>query len=118
MSSNSRSNKVTVFILETFVQISLVNSSGVEIANATTAVCKGNFHPAFEETFSFPAIEFELPNLTVAFSVFCKKFRNKELLGEFCIGRESTGEREQLHWDEMMDAKGEPIKGWYTLGQE
>lgn len=102
---------------ETFVQVALLNSHGNEIANGKTSVCKGSFHPVFEETFYLPAIEFELPDLTVIFSVYCKRFRRKELIGWFGIGRESTGEREQLHWDEMIGSRGEPIKGWYTLNQ-
>lgn len=97
--------------------MALLNSHGNEIANGKTSVCKGSFHPVFEETFYLPAIEFELPDLTVVFSVYCKRFRRKELIGWFGIGRESTGEREQLHWDEMIGSRGEPIKGWYTLNQ-
>ena len=102
---------------EAFVEVSLLNANGGEIANAKTGVCKGSFHPTFEETFYFPAIEFELTGLTLIFSVFCKKFRKKELIGWFGIGRESTGERERLHWDEMIDACGESIRGWYVVGQ-
>ena len=111
--------KVFFFIItEAFVEISLLNSNGGEISNVKTGVCKGSFHPTFEETFYFPAIEFELAGLTLVFSVYCKRFRKKELMGWFSIGRESTGEREQLHWDEMIAARGEPIKGWYVLSQE
>ncbi len=109
--------KQCFMISEAFVEISLLNANGGEIANAKTGVCKGSFHPTFEETFYFPAIEFELAGLTLVFSVYCKKFRKKELIGWFGIGRESTGEREQLHWDEMIDARGEPIRGWYVLSQ-
>lgn len=103
---------------EAFVEVSLLNANGSEISNQKTGVCKGSFHPAFEETFYFPAIEFDLTGLTLVFSVYCKKFRKKELIGWFGIGRESTGERQQLHWDEMIDARGEPIRGWYALSQE
>ncbi|XP_028398734.1 synaptotagmin-14-like [Dendronephthya gigantea] len=102
---------------EAFVEVSLLNSNGGEISCARTGACKGSFHPTFEETFYFPAIEFELSGLTLVVSVYYKKFRKKELIGWFGIGRQSTGEREQLHWDEMIDSRGEPIKGWYVLGQ-
>ena len=108
--------EVSFLLIEAFVEVSLLNSNGGEISCAKTGVCKGSFHPTFEETFYFPAIEFELSGLTLIFSVYYKKFRKKELIGWFGIGRESTGDREQLHWDEMIDARGEAIKGWYLLG--
>lgn len=103
------------FTSEVFVEISLFNANGDKISNGKTGVCKGSFHPVFEESFYFPAIEFELSGLTLVFSVYGQKFRKKELVGWFGIGCESTGEREKLHWEETIHARGEAIKGWYVL---
>ena len=96
----------------------LLNAHGGELASAQTTVSQRSFHPTVEQTFYFPAIEFELDCLTLVITVLNKKFRRPTLIGTFRLGRESTGERERVHWDLMTEADGEPVEGWHFLTNE
>ena len=46
---------------------------------------------------------------------FLKKMRRKEIVGWFSIGRDNTGEEELIHWREMLEAKGRPVRKWHVL---
>lgn len=41
--------------------------------------------------------------------------RRKEIIGWFSMGRDNTGEDEEAHWKEMIEAKGQPRKRWHIL---
>ena len=59
--------------------------------------------PEYNENFVFQIIEFELPSVSLMFSVVnIKKMRRKEIIGWFSMGRDNTGEDEEAHWKEMM----------------
>ena len=74
------------------------------------------FDPEFNETFVFQIIEFDLPSVSLMFSIMnIKKMRRKEIVGWFSIGRDNTGEEELIHWREMLEAKGRPVRKWHVL---
>lgn len=74
------------------------------------------YDPEFNETFVFQIIEFELPSVSLMFSIVnIKKMRRKEIIGWFSIGHDNTGEDEETHWKEMSEAKGKPVKRWHVL---
>lgn len=94
----------------------MFNSIGQQLSKSKTSTRRNMFDPEFNETFVFQIIEFELPSVSIMFSVVnIKKMRRKEILGWFSIGHDSTGDEEDLHWRSMINAKGQSIRRWHIL---
>ncbi|XP_015781847.1 synaptotagmin-14 [Tetranychus urticae] len=101
---------------DTYVKLALVSSSGQEIARSKTSVRRGQPNPTFKETFLFQVALFQLPDVTLLISVYNKRsMKRKEMIGWFSLGRNSTGEEEKSHWNDMKETRGEQIARWHVL---
>ncbi|XP_032238358.2 synaptotagmin-16 isoform X2 [Nematostella vectensis] len=101
---------------DTYVKVSMFNSIGQQLSKSKTSIRRSMYDPEFNETFVFQIIEFELPSVSLMFSVVnIKKMRRKEIMGWFSMGRDNTGEDEESHWKEMIEGKGKAVKRWHVL---
>lgn len=101
---------------DTFVKLSLMSSSGQEIARSKTSVRRGQPNPLFKETFVFQVALFQLPDVTLMVSVYNKRsMKRKEMIGWFSLGLNSSGEEELSHWNDMRENKGEQVCRWHVL---
>ncbi|CAG2101545.1 unnamed protein product [Medioppia subpectinata] len=101
---------------DTYIKLSLVSSSGQEIARSKTSVRRGQPNPLFKETFIFQIALFQLPDVTLMISVYNKRSMNrKEMIGWFSLGFNSSGDEELSHWNDMRDSKGEQVCRWHVL---
>lgn len=101
---------------DTYVKLSLVSSSGQEIARSKTSVRRGQPNPLFKETFVFQVALFQLPDVTLMVSVYNKRsMKRKEMIGWFSLGLNSSGEEELAHWNDMRENKGEQVCHWHIL---
>ncbi len=104
------------FFLDTYVKVAMFNSIGQQLSKCKTSIRRNMIDPEFNETFVFQIIEFELPSVSIMFSVInIKKMRRKEIIGWFSIGHDSTGDEEDVHWRAVMNARGQPIRRWHIL---
>lgn len=95
---------------DTYIKLSLVSSLGQEIARSKTTIRRGQPNPTFKETFVFQVALFQLPDVSLLVSVYNKRsIKRKEMIGWFSLGRNSTGEEEKSHWNDMRDANGEQV---------
>lgn len=102
--------------LDTYVKVAMFNSIGQQLSKCKTSIRRNMVDPEFNETFVFQIIEFELPSVSIMFSVVnIKKMRRKEIIGWFSIGHDSTGNEEDAHWRAVMNARGQPIRRWHIL---
>lgn len=44
-----------------------------------------------------------------------KNIKRKERVGWFIMGRNSSGDEESAHWEEMTQFKGELLSRWHIL---
>ncbi|XP_058946217.2 synaptotagmin-16-like isoform X1 [Pocillopora verrucosa] len=101
---------------DTYVKVAMFNSIGQQLSKSKTSIRRSMCDPEYNENFVFQIIEFELPSVSLMFSVVnIKKMRRKEIIGWFSMGRDNTGEDEEAHWKEMIEAKGQPRKRWHIL---
>ncbi|XP_067122964.1 synaptotagmin-14-like [Centruroides vittatus] len=101
---------------DTYVKLSLVSSSGQEIARSKTSVRRGQPNPLFKETFVFQVALFQSPDVTLMVSVYNKRStKRKEMIGWFSLGLNSSGEEELAHWNDMRENKGEQVCHWHIL---
>lgn len=95
---------------DTYVKCTLLSSAGHEIGRNKTTVKRSSPNPVFKQTFAFQVALFQLPDVSLMISVYNKKSMNrKEMIGWFSLGCNSSGEEENLHWNEMRDSKGEQV---------
>ncbi|KAK2554173.1 Synaptotagmin-14 [Acropora cervicornis] len=105
--------------VNTYVKVAMFNSIGQQLSKSKTSIRRSMCDPEYNENFVFQIIEFELPSVSLMFSVVnIKKMRRKEIIGWFSMGRDNTGEDEEAHWKEMIEAKGQPRKRWHILSAE
>lgn len=101
---------------DTYVKLSLVSSTGQEIARSKTSVRRGQPNPLFKETFVFQVALFQLPDVTLMVAVYNKRsMKRKEMIGWFSLGLNSSGEEELSHWNDMRENKGEQVCRWHVL---
>lgn len=73
---------------DTYVKLSLMNSSGQEVQRCKTSIRRGQPNPLFKETFMLQVALFQLPEVTLMVSVYNKKsMKKKEMIGWFSLGR-------------------------------
>uniref|UniRef100_A0A3Q2YET7 Synaptotagmin XIVb n=1 Tax=Hippocampus comes TaxID=109280 RepID=A0A3Q2YET7_HIPCM len=94
-----------------------VSKSSKEMSKFKTAVCRGQPSPSYKETFVFQVALFQLTDVSLVLSVFCRRssMRPRERLGWVSLGHSSTGEEELAHWTEMKEAEGQQVCHWHTL---
>ncbi|XP_071485094.1 synaptotagmin-14-like isoform X1 [Diadema antillarum] len=101
---------------DSYVKVALMSSSGFEVSKSKTSVRRGQSNPTFKETFFFQVAQFQLPEMTLLFSVFNKKgMKRKESIGWFSMGLSNSSEEEIGHWSEMRESKGHQVCRWHAL---
>ncbi|XP_047194182.1 synaptotagmin-14 isoform X1 [Hippoglossus stenolepis] len=102
---------------DTYVKLTMLDSKGKEMSKCKTAVCRGQPNPTYKETFMFQVALFQLSEVSLVVSVFCRRssMKPRERLGCVSLGLNSTGEEQQAHWTEMKDAEGQQVCHWHTL---
>ncbi|XP_077443323.1 synaptotagmin-14b isoform X5 [Stigmatopora argus] len=102
---------------DTYVTLTMLDSKGKEMSKFKTAVCRGQPSPAYKETFVFQVALFQLSDVSLVLSVFCRRssLRPRERLGWVSMGHSSTGEEQLAHWTEMKEAEGQQVCHWHTL---
>ncbi|XP_068505330.1 synaptotagmin-14 isoform X3 [Syngnathus scovelli] len=102
---------------DTYVTVTMLDSKGKEMSKFKTAVCRGQPSPAYKETFVFQVALFQLSDVSLVLSVFCRRstLRPRERLGWVSLGHSSTGEEQLAHWTEMKEAEGQQVCHWHTL---
>ncbi|XP_040919649.1 synaptotagmin-14-like isoform X2 [Toxotes jaculatrix] len=102
---------------DTYVKLTMLDSKGKEMSKYKTAVCRGQPNPTYKETFVFQVALFQLSEVSLVVSVFCRRssMRPRERLGWVSLGLNSTGEEQLAHWTEMKEAEGQQVCHWHTL---
>ncbi|XP_047429284.1 synaptotagmin-14b isoform X3 [Mugil cephalus] len=102
---------------DTYVKLTMLDSKGKEMSKCKTAVCRGQPNPTYKETFVFQVALFQLSEVSLVLSVFCRRssMRPRERLGWVSLGLNSTSEEQQQHWSEMKEAEGQQVCHWHTL---
>ncbi|KAM8832764.1 synaptotagmin-14b isoform 3-T5 [Spinachia spinachia] len=103
--------------VNTYVKLTMLDSKGKEMSKYKTAVCRGQPNPTYKETFLFQVALFQLSEVSLVLSVFCRRssMRPRERLGWVSLGLSSTCEEQQSHWTEMKEAAGRQVCHWHTL---
>nr|XP_039247657.1 synaptotagmin-10-like isoform X2 [Styela clava] len=101
---------------DTFVKLSLLNSACQEMSQSKTTIRRGQPNPVFKETFFFQVALFQLGEVTLMVSVYNKRtIKKKEMIGWVSMGRNSSSEPDEQHWQEMKEGKGQQVCRWHTL---
>ncbi|XP_041831883.1 synaptotagmin-14b isoform X2 [Melanotaenia boesemani] len=102
---------------DTYVKLTMLDSKGKEMSKCKTAVCRGQPNPTYKETFVFQVALFQLSEVSLVLSVFCRRssMKPREKLGWVSLGLNSTSEEQQAHWTEMREAEGQQVCHWHTL---
>ncbi|XP_054617267.1 synaptotagmin-14b isoform X2 [Dunckerocampus dactyliophorus] len=102
---------------DTYVTLTMLDSKGKEMSKCKTAVCRGQPSPSYKETFVFQVALFQLSEVSLVLSVFCRRssMRPRERVGWVSLGLNSTGEEQLAHWTEMKEAEGQQVCHWHTL---
>ncbi|XP_056283634.1 synaptotagmin-14b isoform X2 [Pseudoliparis swirei] len=100
---------------DTYVKLTMLDSKGKRMSKFKTAVCRGQPNPTYKETFLFQVALFQLSEVSLVLSVFCRRssMRPRERLGWASLGLNSTGEEQQSHWTEMKEAEGQQTDYWW-----
>nr|XP_057912469.1 synaptotagmin-14b isoform X3 [Doryrhamphus excisus] len=103
--------------VNTYVTLSMLDSKGKEMSKCKTAVCRGQPSPTYKETFVFQVALFQLSEVSLVLSVFCRRssMRPRERVGWVSLGLNSTSEEQLAHWTEMKEAEGQQVCHWHTL---
>ncbi|XP_034433367.1 synaptotagmin-16 isoform X2 [Hippoglossus hippoglossus] len=101
---------------DTYGRLSLLNSVGQEISRCKTSVRRGQPNPVYKETFVFQVALFQLSDVTLLVSIYSRRsMKRKEMVGWISLGQNSSGEEEQLHWQDMKESRGQQVCRWHVL---
>ncbi|XP_074548100.1 synaptotagmin-16 isoform X1 [Halichoeres trimaculatus] len=101
---------------DTYGRLTLLNSVGQEISRCKTSVRRGQPNPVYKETFVFQVALFQLSDVTLLVSIYNRRsMKRKEMVGWIALGMNSSGEEEQLHWQDMKDSRGQQVCRWHVL---
>ncbi|KAM3870910.1 synaptotagmin-16 [Diretmus argenteus] len=101
---------------DTYGRLTLLNSVGQEISRCKTSVRRGQPNPVYKETFVFQVALFQLSDVTLMVSIYNRRsMKRKEMVGWIALGQNSSGEEEQLHWQDMKDSRGQQVCRWHVL---
>ncbi|XP_060938192.1 synaptotagmin-16 [Limanda limanda] len=101
---------------DTYGRLSLLNSMGQEISRCKTSVRRGQPNPVYKETFMFQVALFQLSDVTLLVSIYSRRsMKRKEMVGWISLGQNSSGEEEQLHWQDMKESRGQQVCRWHVL---
>ncbi|XP_060516214.1 synaptotagmin-16 [Cylas formicarius] len=104
---------------DSYIKLSLVSSTGQELAHSKTSVRRSQPNPLFKETFVFQVALFQLADVTLMVAVYNRKgvTKKKEMIGWFSLGLNSSGAEELAHWMDMKEFQQEQICRWHILVQ-
>nr|XP_061843216.1 synaptotagmin-14-like isoform X2 [Nerophis lumbriciformis] len=104
--------------VNTYVTLSMLDSKGKEMSKCKTAVCRGQPCPTYKETFVFQVALFQLSEVSLVLSVFCRRssMRPRERVGWVSLGLNSTGEEQLAHWTEMKESEGQQSWDFSSTG--
>ncbi|XP_034715025.1 synaptotagmin-16 [Etheostoma cragini] len=101
---------------DTYGRLTLLNSVGQEISRCKTSVRRGQPNPVYKESFVFQVALFQLSDVTLLVSVYNRRsMKRKEMVGWVALGQNSSGEEEQLHWQDMKESRGQQVCRWHVL---
>uniref|UniRef100_A0A8C2WP94 Synaptotagmin XVI n=2 Tax=Cyclopterus lumpus TaxID=8103 RepID=A0A8C2WP94_CYCLU len=101
---------------DTYGCLTLLNSVGQEISRCKTSVRRGQPNPVYKETFIFQVALFQLSDVTLLVSIYNRRsMKRKEMVGWIALGQNSSGEEEQLHWQDMKESRGQQVCRWHFL---
>lgn len=101
---------------DTYGRLTLLNSVGQEISRCKTSVRRGQPNPVYKETFVFQVALFQLSDVTLLVSIYNRRsMKRKEMVGWIALGMNSSGEEEQLHWQDMKESRGQQVCRWHVL---
>ncbi|XP_062325862.1 synaptotagmin-16 isoform X2 [Osmerus eperlanus] len=101
---------------DTYGKLTLLNSVGQEISRCKTSVRRGQPNPVYKETFVFQVALFQLSDVTLMVSIYNRRsMKRKEMVGWIALGQNSSGEEEQLHWQDMKEGRGQQVCRWHVL---
>ncbi|XP_060727684.1 synaptotagmin-16 isoform X1 [Tachysurus vachellii] len=101
---------------DTYVKLTLLNSTGQEISRCKTSVRRGHPNPVFKETFVFQVALFQLSDVTLMAAVYNRRnMKRKEMIGWLALGQNSSGEEESLHWQDMKESSNQQVCRWHAL---
>ncbi|XP_068607800.1 synaptotagmin-16 [Brachionichthys hirsutus] len=101
---------------DTYGRLILLNSVGHEISRCKTSVRRGQPNPVYKETFMFQVALFQLSDVTLLVSIYTRRsMKRKEMVGWIAMGQNSSGEEEQLHWQDMKESPGQQVCRWHVL---
>ncbi|KAF3700721.1 Synaptotagmin-16 Chr14Syt Synaptotagmin 14-like protein Synaptotagmin XIV-related protein [Channa argus] len=101
---------------DTYGRLTLLNSVGQEISRCKTSVRRGQPNPVYKETFVFQVALFQLSDVTLLISIYNRRsMKRKEMVGWIALGQNSSGEEEQLHWQDMKESRGQQVCRWHVL---
>ncbi|KAM9708750.1 synaptotagmin-16 isoform 2-T2 [Menidia menidia] len=101
---------------DTYGRLTLLNSVGQEISRCKTSVRRGQPNPVYKETFVFQVALFQLSDVTLLVSIYNRRsMKRKEMVGWIALGQNSSGEEEQLHWQDMKESRGQQVCRWLVL---
>jgi len=99
------------------VKVTLLSSSGKQVAKSKTTIRKSMADPEYNESFMYEISEkdLQLVTLTIAVIAISKTRKKKELIGWFSLGKNFSGQEEIRHWNDMIQEKEQNINRWHTL---
>ncbi|KAJ8341311.1 hypothetical protein SKAU_G00336020 [Synaphobranchus kaupii] len=101
---------------DTYGKMTLLNSMGQEISRCKTSIRRGQPNPVYKETFVFQVALFQLSDVTLMVSIYNRRsMKRKEMVGWISMGQNSSGEEEQLHWQDMKESRGQQVCRWHVL---
>ncbi|XP_029350403.1 synaptotagmin-16 isoform X2 [Echeneis naucrates] len=101
---------------DTYGRLTLLNSVGQEISRCKTSMRRGQPNPVYKETFVFQVALFQLSDVTLLISIYNRRsMKRKEMVGWIALGQNSSGEEEQLHWQDMRESRGQQVCRWHVL---
>ncbi|XP_070698562.1 synaptotagmin-16 [Pempheris klunzingeri] len=101
---------------DTYGRLTLLNSVGQEISRCKTSVRRGQPNPVYKEAFVFQVALFQLSDVTLLVSIYNRRsMKRKEMVGWIALGQNSSGEEEQLHWQDMRESRGQQVCRWHVL---
>ncbi|KAI1895373.1 hypothetical protein AGOR_G00105620 [Albula goreensis] len=101
---------------DTYGKLTLLNSIGQEISRCKTSIRRGQPNPVYKETFVFQVALFQLSDVTLMISIYNRRsMKRKEMVGWISMGQNSSGEEEQLHWQDMKESRGQQVCRWHVL---
>ncbi|KAL4656339.1 synaptotagmin-16-like [Arapaima gigas] len=101
---------------DTYGKLILLDSAGQEISRCKTSIRRGQPHPVYKETFVFQVALFQLSDVTLLVSIYSRRsMKRKEMVGWVSLGQNSSGQEEQLHWQDMRESQGQQVCRWHVL---